>query len=98
MSITDQSQRGSLFQVLSEGWATPLPGFMRERQYLQALHFGQLLDLKRKTVFPGEEVGRVHLSGPHGLFEKSPCILSRVLESSPRKMWIECVCSQRKAD
>ncbi|VDO60577.1 unnamed protein product [Heligmosomoides polygyrus] len=42
-------------QVLSEGWATPLPGFMRERQYLQALHFGQLLDLKRKTVFPGEE-------------------------------------------
>ncbi|VDO25979.1 unnamed protein product, partial [Haemonchus placei] len=42
-------------QVLSEGWATPLPGFMRERQYLQALHFGQLLDLKKKTVFPGEK-------------------------------------------
>ncbi|WKY03442.1 hypothetical protein Q1695_004859 [Nippostrongylus brasiliensis] len=42
-------------QVLSEGWATPLPGFMRERQYLQALHFGQVLDLKKKTVFPGEK-------------------------------------------
>ncbi|KAK5975518.1 Bifunctional 3'-phosphoadenosine 5'-phosphosulfate synthase [Trichostrongylus colubriformis] len=42
-------------QVLAEGWATPLPGFMRERQYLQALHFGQLLDLKKKTVFPGEK-------------------------------------------
>ncbi|KJH43379.1 sulfate adenylyltransferase [Dictyocaulus viviparus] len=41
-------------QVLAEGWATPLSGFMRERQYLQALHFGQLLDLKKKTVFPGE--------------------------------------------
>ncbi|KIH48368.1 hypothetical protein ANCDUO_21564, partial [Ancylostoma duodenale] len=47
-------------QVLSEGWATPLPGFMRERQYLQALHFGQLLDLKKKTVFPGEKVAKVH--------------------------------------
>ncbi|KHJ92715.1 sulfate adenylyltransferase [Oesophagostomum dentatum] len=43
-------------QVLAEGWATPLPGFMRERQYLQALHFGQLLDLKKKTVFPGEKI------------------------------------------
>jgi len=32
--------------VLAEGWATPLDGFMRERQYLQALHFGQLLDTK----------------------------------------------------
>lgn len=26
-------------QVLSEGWAYPLKGFMREHQYLQALHF-----------------------------------------------------------
>ncbi|GMT24136.1 hypothetical protein PFISCL1PPCAC_15433, partial [Pristionchus fissidentatus] len=41
-------------QVLSEGWASPLYGFMRERQYLQSLHFGQLLDLKRKCLFPGE--------------------------------------------
>lgn len=31
-------------QVLSEGWATPLPGFMREREYLQSQHFGCLLD------------------------------------------------------
>ncbi|CAJ0579485.1 unnamed protein product, partial [Mesorhabditis spiculigera] len=41
-------------QVLSEGWATPLGGFMRERQYLQSLHFGQLLDLKHKCAFPGD--------------------------------------------
>ncbi|CAJ0931414.1 unnamed protein product, partial [Mesorhabditis belari] len=41
-------------QVLSEGWGTPLGGFMRERQYLQALHFGQLLDLKHKCAFPGD--------------------------------------------
>lgn len=31
-------------QVLSEGWATPLSGFMREREYLQCQHFGCLLD------------------------------------------------------
>lgn len=31
-------------QVLAEGWATPLKGFMREREYLQVLYFGQLLD------------------------------------------------------
>ena len=28
--------------VLSEGWASPLKGFMREREYLQALHFNAL--------------------------------------------------------
>ncbi|XP_075255632.1 bifunctional 3'-phosphoadenosine 5'-phosphosulfate synthase-like isoform X2 [Convolutriloba macropyga] len=31
-------------QVLGEGWATPLYGFMREREYLQSLHFGCLVD------------------------------------------------------
>ena len=31
-------------QVLSEGWATPLNGFMREREFLQCQHFGALLD------------------------------------------------------
>jgi 3'-phosphoadenosine 5'-phosphosulfate synthase len=30
--------------VLSEGWATPLTGFMREREFLQSQHFGCLLD------------------------------------------------------
>ncbi|CAF1303411.1 unnamed protein product [Adineta ricciae] len=30
-------------QVLSEGWATPLSGFMRETEYLQCLHFGCLM-------------------------------------------------------
>ncbi|XP_030753527.1 bifunctional 3'-phosphoadenosine 5'-phosphosulfate synthase-like [Sitophilus oryzae] len=29
-------------QVLSEGWATPLKGFMREDEYLQVLHFNTL--------------------------------------------------------
>ena len=31
-------------QVLSEGWASPLTGLMRERELLQCLHFGTLLD------------------------------------------------------
>uniref|UniRef100_A0A7N0U2X8 sulfate adenylyltransferase n=1 Tax=Kalanchoe fedtschenkoi TaxID=63787 RepID=A0A7N0U2X8_KALFE len=28
--------------VISEGWASPLKGFMREREYLQSLHFNSL--------------------------------------------------------
>lgn len=31
-------------QVLSEGWASPLRGFMREQEYLQCQHFSCLLD------------------------------------------------------
>ncbi|XP_047488236.1 bifunctional 3'-phosphoadenosine 5'-phosphosulfate synthase-like isoform X1 [Penaeus chinensis] len=31
-------------QVLSEGWASPLNGFMRENEFLQCQHFGCLLD------------------------------------------------------
>jgi 3'-phosphoadenosine 5'-phosphosulfate synthase len=31
-------------QVLAEGWASPLKGFMREREFLQVLHFNTLLD------------------------------------------------------
>jgi len=30
--------------VLAEGWATPLTGFMREREFLQSQHFGCILD------------------------------------------------------
>ncbi|XP_068597309.1 bifunctional 3'-phosphoadenosine 5'-phosphosulfate synthase 2-like [Brachionichthys hirsutus] len=31
-------------QILAEGWASPLKGFMSEREFLQVLHFGNLLD------------------------------------------------------
>uniref|UniRef100_U5EZ88 Putative bifunctional atp sulfurylase/adenosine 5'-phosphosulfate kinase n=1 Tax=Corethrella appendiculata TaxID=1370023 RepID=U5EZ88_9DIPT len=31
-------------QVLAEGWAYPLKGFMREKEYLQALHFNCVLN------------------------------------------------------
>lgn len=30
-------------QILSEGWASPLKGFMREKEYLQTLHFNSFL-------------------------------------------------------
>ena len=30
-------------QILSEGWASPLNGFMRENEYLQALHFNCIM-------------------------------------------------------
>ena len=31
-------------QVLSEGWATPLHGFMREKEYLSCLHFSSIFE------------------------------------------------------
>lgn len=42
-------------QVLAEGWASPLTGFMRERQYLQALHASRILDLNHTCPEPGSE-------------------------------------------
>ncbi|RWS14346.1 bifunctional 3', partial [Dinothrombium tinctorium] len=36
-------------QVLSEGWATPLKGFMRENEYLQCIHFG-MVDEHNQTI------------------------------------------------
>ncbi|CEF62892.1 Bifunctional 3'-phosphoadenosine 5'-phosphosulfate synthase 2 [Strongyloides ratti] len=42
-------------QVLGEGWASPLNGFMRERQYLQCLHFGQIYDSYTKFDETGNE-------------------------------------------
>jgi len=43
-------------QTLAEGWASPLSGFMRERQYLQCLHHGQIYDLKKKCTMPDDRV------------------------------------------
>ena len=37
-------------QVLSEGWATPLSGFMVERQFLQCQHFGCLLSDQGQSI------------------------------------------------
>ncbi|XP_065164607.1 bifunctional 3'-phosphoadenosine 5'-phosphosulfate synthase-like [Atheta coriaria] len=34
-------------QVLGEGWATPLSGFMRENEFLQTLHFNNLSNINQ---------------------------------------------------
>ncbi len=49
-------------QVLSEGWATPLTGFMREREYLQCQHFGCLLDGEYLTYFRYAIAGQSYFS------------------------------------
>uniref|UniRef100_A0A8C4EKU9 3'-phosphoadenosine 5'-phosphosulfate synthase 1 n=1 Tax=Dicentrarchus labrax TaxID=13489 RepID=A0A8C4EKU9_DICLA len=55
-------------QVLAEGWATPLNGFMREREYLQCLHFDCLLDggvinLSVPVVLPVSTADKDRLDG-----------------------------------
>uniref|UniRef100_A0AAV2LLA0 Sulfate adenylyltransferase n=1 Tax=Knipowitschia caucasica TaxID=637954 RepID=A0AAV2LLA0_KNICA len=55
-------------QVLAEGWATPLNGFMREREYLQCLHFDCLLDggiinLSVPVVLPVSSADKERLDG-----------------------------------
>ncbi|VDD84187.1 unnamed protein product [Mesocestoides corti] len=37
-------------QVLAEGWASPLRGFMRENEYLQTLYFGGLVQGRGKII------------------------------------------------
>ncbi|KAA0721986.1 Bifunctional 3'-phosphoadenosine 5'-phosphosulfate synthase 1 [Triplophysa tibetana] len=55
-------------QVLAEGWATPLNGFMREREFLQCLHFNCLLDggvinLSVPVVLPVSSADKERLDG-----------------------------------
>uniref|UniRef100_A0A665XDY1 Uncharacterized protein n=1 Tax=Echeneis naucrates TaxID=173247 RepID=A0A665XDY1_ECHNA len=55
-------------QVLAEGWATPLNGFMREREFLQCLHFDCLLDggvinLSVPVVLPVSTADKERLDG-----------------------------------
>lgn len=67
--------------VVSEGWASPLKGFMREDEYLQSLHFnclrmkdGSLVNMSLPIVLAiDDEVkaqiggsASVALVGPHG--------------------------------
>ncbi|XP_012285069.1 bifunctional 3'-phosphoadenosine 5'-phosphosulfate synthase isoform X2 [Orussus abietinus] len=51
-------------QVLSEGWASPLSGFMREEEYLQVEHFNRILE-------PGGKLEEVNQSIPIVLAVKS---------------------------
>lgn len=55
-------------QVLSEGWATPLKGFMREDEFLQCLHFncvltedGERVNQSVPVVLPVSSADKVRL-------------------------------------
>lgn len=43
-------------QVLSEGWAYPLRGFMREREYLQTLHFNCIRNENEPSIRENQSV------------------------------------------
>eukprot|EP00051_Salpingoeca_urceolata_P017888 m.247409 g.247409 ORF g.247409 m.247409 type:complete len:717 (-) comp19070_c1_seq2:1352-3502(-) len=57
-------------QVLAEGWAAPLKGFMREEQFLRALHFNTVLrddgeeeNQSIPIVLPATEAEKAELAG-----------------------------------
>ena len=61
-------------QVLSEGWATPLKGFMREKEFLQTLHFnalrqpdGSLTNQSVAIVCPATTEEKEKLSGAEAI-------------------------------
>lgn len=69
--------------VISEGWASPLRGFMREGEYLQSLHFnclrmkdGSLVNMSLPIVLAIDDEAKenvgvskdVALVGPNGAF------------------------------
>ncbi|KAI4465955.1 bifunctional 3'-phosphoadenosine 5'-phosphosulfate synthase [Holotrichia oblita] len=68
-------------QVLSEGWASPLKGFMREDQYLQVLHFNCLsIDgIQTNQSIPivlqvaTEDKNRLEACTAFGLYYKNEC-------------------------
>ncbi|KAM9412243.1 bifunctional 3'-phosphoadenosine 5'-phosphosulfate synthase 2-like [Salvelinus alpinus] len=51
-------------QVLAEGWASPLKGFWREREFLQVLHINTLLDGNIACTSPSH-YHRGHIPLPH---------------------------------
>ena len=57
-------------QVLSEGWASPLRGFMREDEYLQCLHFnclktngGAIVNQSVAIVLPIKDTEKAAIEG-----------------------------------
>lgn len=54
MEITTVEQQW--LQVLSEGWAYPLRGFMREDEYLQTLHFNCIRNESEPTICENQSV------------------------------------------
>uniref|UniRef100_A0A8C5I4S6 Bifunctional 3'-phosphoadenosine 5'-phosphosulfate synthase 2-like n=1 Tax=Gouania willdenowi TaxID=441366 RepID=A0A8C5I4S6_GOUWI len=85
-------------QVLSEGWASPLKGFMREREFLQVLHFGNLLDggtinLTVPIVLPVTTEVKEELEGSEAItleYNGSPVAVLRNPEFYPHRKEERC--------
>eukprot|EP00053_Salpingoeca_punica_P015544 m.143631 g.143631 ORF g.143631 m.143631 type:complete len:602 (-) comp16743_c0_seq3:1168-2973(-) len=58
-------------QVLSEGWASPLKGFMREKEFLQCLHFNTITAGPQRRIYnqsvpivlPADDAQKAALAG-----------------------------------
>lgn len=86
------------FQVLSEGWATPLKGFMRELEYLQSQHFGLLLDegvvnQSIPIVLPVDNADKERLESENAIalrYEGKPVAILRDPEFYPHRKEERC--------
>eukprot|EP00729_Bicosta_minor_P021388 gene21388-25102_t len=52
-------------QVLAEGWASPLTGFMTEEQFLKCIHFNQIDGVNQSVpiVLPTDAEGKAAIAG-----------------------------------
>ncbi|KAL0266468.1 UNVERIFIED_CONTAM: hypothetical protein PYX00_008989 [Menopon gallinae] len=86
-------------QVLAEGWAQPLRGFMREDQYLQTLHFNYLVEQGMGVnqsvpiVLPVSETDKERLSGVEAVtlqYNNKPVAVLRKPEFFPHRKEERC--------
>lgn len=78
-SVTVQEIDMEWIHVLSEGWASPLKGFMREDEYLQTIHFncirqadGSVTNMSVPIVLAITEDDKAKLEGKNAFALKSP--------------------------
>ncbi|KAF3652660.1 ATP-sulfurylase 3, chloroplastic [Capsicum annuum] len=82
--------------VLSEGWASPLKGFMRENEYLQTLHFnciriddGSFVNMSVPIVLAIDDLKKDEIGGVTSVAlvddENNPIAILRGHEFKPRK-------------
>ncbi|XP_063379050.1 bifunctional 3'-phosphoadenosine 5'-phosphosulfate synthase [Cydia fagiglandana] len=87
-------------QVLSEGWAYPLKGFMRENEYLQALNFncltladGSVVNQSVPVVLPVTTEIKDNLSGSEAItlvYGGKPVAILRAPEFYPHRKEYRC--------
>jgi len=85
-------------QVLAEGWASPLEGFMSEREYLQTLHFNNLQDRDNinqsvPIVLPIDTDDKERLEGQEAFtlrYQGKPVAIMRNTEFYPHRKEERC--------